>query len=393
MWLLLLVGLSSCALGVHVAEDPAFTAWAATHRTAAGGHRYRSPAERLAREEIFVSNIRRIENVNAAERAKSGPLRLEANAWADMTFEEWKARETGFAAGTDACAGQLAGGDRHPELQAALDAGLPSEVDWRDPAKNPAKINAVTPAKNQGGCGSCWAFSTTGSMEGAHAIKTGKLVSLSEQQLVDCDQPPGGMASKCCSVADPKGCDCGCKGGIMSRGFQYLQRVGGLASEAAYSYTGSDGACKAGFKPVATISGQVNLSMGDLDGLTAAVSTKGPVSVAIDVNFCWQFYQNGSVFYGNTTGADGKDYCSDSGEPCSSKPADLDHGVLVVGYGSHTPPGGKPWDVWYVKNSWGPGYGDRGFMLFAKGATSGGRSIYDKGNLCGIASCATYSLA
>jgi cathepsin L len=77
----------------------------------------------------------------------------------------------------------------------------------------------------------------------------------------------------------------------MSRAFQYISHAGGLASEAAYNYTGAGGACKAAIKPVATVHGQVNLSMGDLAGLTAAVATKGPVSVAIDVNFCWQFYQ------------------------------------------------------------------------------------------------------
>ena len=238
--------------------------------------------------------------------------------------------------------------------------------------------------------GACsWAFSATGSIEGAHAIKSKKLVSLSEQQLVDCDMPPDGLAGKCCGVSNPKGCDCGCKGGIMSRAFRYVMAAGGLATEAAYNYTGQGGTCKKSVPAAATISGQVNLSVGDLGGLTAAVATQGPVSVAIDVNFCWQFYQKGSIFYGNTTGADGKDYCSNDGSPCSSKPVDLDHGVsplflihlaydnvhrlsvgltagvLVVGYGQATPPGGKEWDVWYVKNSWGPGYGDDGFMLYA----------------------------
>ena len=310
------------------AEHPSFISWAAAHRPAG----YTSAAERSQREATFLSNLKRIEAVNAQEQAKNGPLRLEINGWADLNFEEWKALNMGHGLGTDACAAQ-SGGKRHPDLQAVLDSGVPlaDAVDWRDPAKNPAKINAVTPAKNQGGCGSCcespccpaldthWhvrvyttralklrarpgAFSTTGSMEGAHAIKTRKLVSLSEQQLIDCDLPDGGLKSKCCAVANPKGCDCGCKGGIMSRAFQYISHAGGLASEAAYNYTGLGGSCKAGIKPIATIAGQVNLSMGDLVGLAAAVATKGPVSVAIDVNFCWQFYQNGSVFYGNTTG-------------------------------------------------------------------------------------------
>ena len=95
---------------------------------------------------------------------------------------------------------------------------------------------------------------------------------------------------------------------------------------------------------------------------------------------------------GNTTGPDGKDYCSNSGEPCSSKPADLDHGVLVVGYGPFSAKDGKEWDVFYVKNSWGPGYGDKGYMMFARGNHTGGRDIWDGGNLCGIASCAGYPL-
>ena len=105
-------------------------------------------------------------------------------------------------------------------------------------------------------------------------------------------------------------------------------QAGGIASEAAFNYTGADGSCPSPPPPpAATVVGEVNISMGDIDGLAAAVATQGPVSVAIDVNFCWQFYQEGGVFYGNSTGPDGKDYCSNSGAPCSSKPEDLDHGA------------------------------------------------------------------
>ena len=130
------------------AEQPSFTLWAATYRPAG----YATAEERVERELIFLANSRQIEHVNALEEAKNGPLRLEVNRWADLSFDEWKHLTVGRGLGTDACASQ-SGDKRHPDLQAVLDSGVPlaDEVDWRDPSKNPAKVNAVTPAKNQGG--------------------------------------------------------------------------------------------------------------------------------------------------------------------------------------------------------------------------------------------------
>ena len=151
--LLPLLGLLPLCLGSLAAPEPAaFADWARQHRPEG----YPSLVERQRRSAVFERNAARIAHVNAMEEAKNGPLRLELNAFADLEFEEWRAQATGFAAGPDACGAYSSAGRgrRDPRLQAALEAGpLPAEVDWREPSKNPKNINAVTPAKNQGGCG------------------------------------------------------------------------------------------------------------------------------------------------------------------------------------------------------------------------------------------------
>jgi len=213
--------------------------------------------------------------------------------------------------------------------------GAPATMDWR-------KQGAVTPIKNQQQCGSCWSFSTTGSTEGCHQIKTKSLVSLSEQNLVDCSDSEGNQ---------------GCDGGLMTQAMDYIIKNKGLDTEKSYPYTAQDGTCKFNKNNVgATLASYSNVQSGSETSLqTAGVS--GPVSVAIDASHSsFQFYSSG-VYY----------------EPdCSSQ--DLDHGVLMVGWDTD-----KSSAYWIVKNSWGTDWGQQGYIWMSR----------NKNNNCGIATMAT----
>jgi cathepsin L len=207
----------------------------------------------------------------------------------------------------------------------------PNDIDW-------TTKGAVTPVKDQAQCGSCWAFSTVGSTEAAHFFKSGSLVSLSEQQLVDCSGSYGNQ---------------GCNGGLMDNAFKYyLGKGGGAATETSYPYTAKDGSCKS-FTVAATIAKYTDVPEKDEDSLKTALAST-PVSIAVDARK-WQSYRGG-VFTG----------CTGS--------VQLDHGVLAVGYTSG--------DSWKVKNSWGSSWGEQGFI----------RLKIDS-NECGLANAASWPTA
>ncbi|KAF8413795.1 hypothetical protein HHK36_001788 [Tetracentron sinense] len=281
------------------------------------GRAYNDQYEWELRFGVYQSNVQFIDFMNSQHHS----YKLAENYFADMTNEEFKAMYLGFAA-------HVGPSNKLKNFSYCDCKGLPSSVDWR-------KKGAVTPIKDQGQC----------AVEGINMIKTGTLVSLSEQELVDCDVNDGNH---------------GCKGGLMEKAFEFISKTGGLSTEANYPYTGKDDTCNTGeaAKHAVTINGYELVPSKNETSLKAAVA-KQPVSVAIEASgYAFQFYSKG-VFTGT----------------CGNN---LDHGVAVVGYGEDT--GQK---YWLVKNSWGTGWGEAGYIRME-------RDIADEGGLCGIAVEASY---
>ncbi|XP_044466548.1 ervatamin-B-like [Mangifera indica] len=297
------------------------------------GKMYKDADEKEWRFKIFKDNVEYIESFNAAG---SKPYKLSINAFADQTNEEFKASRNGYRRPNG-----LGSRKETPFMYENVKA-VPTSIDWR-------KKGAVTSIKDQGSCGSCWAFSTVAATEGIHAISKGTLISLSEQELVSCDT--GGE-------------DHGCEGGMMEDGFEFIVKNHGINSEKNYPYDGADGTCNKKEKVVhvAQISGYQNIPADSESALLKAVANQ-PVSVSIDASGAdFQFYSNG-VFTGD----------------CGT---DLDHGVTAVGYGT-TSNGTK---YWLVKNSWGTSWGEEGYIRMQ-------RDIDAKEGLCGIAMDSSYPTA
>jgi cathepsin L len=274
------------------------------------------------RYQTFKSNLDYIVSYNA----KNNGVRLAMNAFGDLTNEEYRRIYLGL---------KVPAGYKHIASGVKSNVSLPDSYDWRTK-------DAVTNIKNQEQCGSCWAFSTTGSTEGCHSISSGSLVSLSEQNLVDCSTAEGNQ---------------GCDGGLMTQAMDYIISNHGIDTEGSYPYTAEDGTCSYNSKNSgATLKSYVNVNPGDENDLETKVYS-GPTSVAIDASqSSFQFY-SGGVYY----------------EPsCSSQ--QLDHGVLAVGWGSQSGT-----DYWIVKNSWGTSWGQDGYILMSR----------NKNNNCGIATMAT----
>jgi len=305
------------ALAVDVITDNDFKLWMSNNNK-----RYDTIEEAQFRYGVWKKNKEFVESHNA----KNLGFTVELNKFADMPIEEFRSIYNGYVMKP-----------RDNSRVAVLpEVNLPASVDWRTKG-------VVTPIKNQGQCGSCWSFSTTGSVEGQHALKTGKLVGLSEANLVDCSAGFGNQ---------------GCNGGLMDDAFQYIMACG-IETEAAYPYVPQDGSCQySKSKIAAKVTGYKDVTSGSESQLQTAVANVGPISVAIDASHnSFQLY-SGGVYY----------------EPACST-TQLDHGVLAVGYGTYS---GTAY--WLVKNSWGTDWGLTGYIMMSR----------NKSNNCGIATMASY---
>jgi len=289
------------------------------------GRNYASEIQEAQKYSVWMENLWKIADYNSRDLT----FKLRLNQFGDLTEEEFRLQVHGT---TGSC---IPSKDKLKTLQSVKSqtpvarepVQLPASVDW-------TTQGVVTPVKNQGDCGSCWAFSTTGSLECDYAIKTGSLTSLSEQQLVDCSSSYGND---------------GCNGGWYYYAWEYAAKEGGLCTEAAYPYTGVQGTCKqtsCGTKYDAPAS-YTKVTADDETALETAAAA-GCVSVAIEADqFAFQYYSSGIL-----TGT------------CGTA---IDHAVLVVGYGAQ---GGQ--DYWKVKNSWGTSWGEAGYVLICRDCNKNG---------------------
>lgn len=344
------------------------------------GRVYKDAEEEECRFLVFKANVEYIDKANRLAANGERKYRLRANQFADLTNDEFKASHTGFRPRRNNPPSTSHDNAPRPAFRYENVTSVPASIDWRTKG-------AVTPIKDQGQCGaylrryiydtytynhiymicltciilyirirhlslpytgSCWAFSAVAATEGITAISTGKLISLSEQELVDCDTQE----------------DQGCDGGDMDSAFQFIIDNGGLTTESNYPYTAADGTCDTDKESdiAAKISGHEDVPSNSESSLLKAVVNQ-PVSVSIDASGSdFQFYSSG-VFTGS----------------CGT---DLDHGVTAIGYGT-TSDGTK---YWLVKNSWGTSWGDSGYIKMQ-------RDVDASEGLCGIAMDASYPTA
>ncbi|KAJ0967115.1 hypothetical protein J5N97_024032 [Dioscorea zingiberensis] len=288
---------------------------------------YSSAEEYAKRLRVFSRNFAR-----AAEHQALDPTAVHGvTSFSDLTEDEFERAFTGLAMGSDN--GLLSA--EQPTAPEMDTSHLPSNFDWREKG-------AVTDVKLQGVCGSCWAFSTTGAVEGANFVASGKLVSLSEQQLVDCDHT--------CDAEEKDACNNGCGGGLMTNAYKYLMQAGGLEAENSYPYTGQQGECKFEESKVAVkVTNFTNVPL-DEDQIAANLVHRGPLAVGLNAAFMQTYVRGVSC-------------------PLICMKKWLNHGVLLVGYGSKGFSllrfGYQPY--WIIKNSWGKHWGEDGYYRLCRG--------------------------
>lgn len=287
--------------------------------------RYSTPTEFLYRLRVFYENIKEARTLAARNDITH---EVGVTKFFDLTRAEFLKKYTGLV---------LSKKPRTTELQGSL-TQVPTAVDWRTKG-------VVTPVKDQAQCGSCWAFSAIAATEGAYAQAGHTLTSLSEQQLVDCSGSYGNM---------------GCNGGWMDWAFHYIQD-NGIESETDYPYTARDGTCKADkTKFVTSISKFTDVTADDGNALTSASASR-VVSVAVDAN----------SFFSYRSGVIAMSTCGTG----------LNHGVTLVGYDRDAASGKN---YWIIKNSWGAGWGNQGYVWLERDVTKTGHGT------CGIRMKASY---
>lgn len=342
------VALLTCALPLHAnLQDPKIVEVTETHHHLLGtttelhfknflqehGKEYSTDEEYLRRLGIFSMNL-----IRAAEHQAMDPTAVHGvTQFFDLSEEEFEMMYMGVkgSGGPVGAAPWAIGGGGVPVAPEIDVSGLPERFDWREKG-------AVTEVKMQGSCGSCWAFSTTGAIEGANFIETGKLLSLSEQQLVDCDHA--------CDATEKDACDDGCSGGLMTNAYKYLIGAGGIEEEDAYPYTGKRDECK--FRPEKVAVKLVNFTSIPVNEnqIAAYLVNHGPLAVGINAVFMQTYIGGVSC-------------------PLICGKKWLNHGVLLVGYGSRgfsiLRLGYKPY--WIIKNSWGKNWGENGYYRLCRG--------------------------
>ncbi|XP_070600229.1 cathepsin L2-like [Erythrolamprus reginae] len=324
--LIWLISLRTLSTALDPTLEGTWRDWKATH-----GKEYPQEEEESFRRAIWEENLQMVQDHNKEADLGKYTYWLGMNHFGDLTKEERDQRLRCLLPPLDNAT--IAKGIK---FKSSDDADIPKSVDWR-------KKGAVTEVKDQGECGACWAFSATGALEGMHFKKTKKLVSLSEQNLLDCSQGT-------------------CDGGLMQIAFQTVIKEGGINSEESYPYDRQKLCCR--YKPEESIT-RCNsfgwIMVGDEKALQEAVAKIGPISVGIDARSNkFKFYKSG--IYTEHYGGHIK----------------LNHAVLIVGYKETSKDGG----YWIIKNSWATTWGEKGYMRLAKGS-----------NQCAIADYAVYPLA
>ncbi|XP_042910220.1 cathepsin L [Parasteatoda tepidariorum] len=281
------------------------------------GKEYKDEREKMGRFKVFQENLKKIKFLNDHEK---GTARYGLTHFADWTGEEFKRNALGLRP-------DLMDANEMPPSAEIPKISIPDSFDWRD-----KKI--ITEVKNQQQCGSCWAFSTTGNIEGQWALKKKALVSLSEQELVDCDKV-----------------DQGCNGGLQTNAYKEIIRLGGLEQEQDYPYEAEGEKCEFSKSKVKVyINGSVTISSNETE-MAQWLVQNGPIAIGINAN-AMQFYYGGISH-------PWKFLCD---------PSNLDHGVLIVGYGVHTYPiFKKTLPFWIIKNSWGASWGEQGYYRVYRG--------------------------
>ncbi len=296
----------------------------------------------------WIDNDKYIEYINSLNKT----YRLGHNKYSGMNQQEFR-ELMGFKSNFEELRQYLRGPSKNYSTE-QVDA-VPSSVDWRTKG-------AVTPVKDQGQCGSCWSFSNTGALEGAYWLKYGKLMSFSEQELVDCSNLKNG------------GPNMGCNGGQISQTMDWIGKNGGLCAEESYPYTSgvtkTGGTCNS--KSCTAVSGTKVASHTDVspnsDSAMMSALALQPVSVGIEADQrAFQLYSSG-VF---------TDSCG----------TNIDHAVLLVGYGHDD---ASNLDYYILKNSWGTSWGDQGYIYLGKGTDRSGKTYNGGKGQCGVLMMGAY---